>query len=896
LRPFPAGSVRVATLLTFLSASSLFAAPSPRVETLENGLKVVLLEDHASSLVAATVWVHVGGKNETEQVAGFSHFLEHLIPQGTKNRTPRQEQLEIFQSGGISSIQADYDRTFFFFLVPKEAQDKALDDLALLVSQADLSAGAVDKLKPQISREMREAYDNPAQVLFLEQMRAAFPGQPYRYPFYGSFANLSNLEPTTAAAFYRNFYVANNMVVAVGGDINPALTLTHLRKAFGGLRPSKTLPPKPKFEGGGKGSRQVMKNLGDLPPSISLLFPTPGYRHADRWALTVLARLLNSAAMQELRGSRESGQLIFSASADFRLLEERGLLALTGYPASPQALEPAVRAMTSMLARVRSEGFPQADFRRTLEALRLETAVRRSTLGAVTQEVAEATLFGDPRYGWNVESSLAKITADDVRRVAAEYLVADNGTQLLLFPKEERRPAPEILERISGAWAALRADGKAPAPGFDAAAYAGEKQPLAARPERRPPTAATRNKLPNGLTVILKSSPGQGIVSLSLQIRAGFAFDPEGKEGAAQMVAASLPLGSATLSAAEFRDRAAALGSSFGITLSVETAESGLTVFPEKLKGGLDLLAGAVQSPSFDEKTLPAVRDRLARFREALAATPRDTAMDLAREKVFRRHPYGRPTIPSDVALQSLRRDDLVSFHRSFYRPGRAVLTIVGDFNPTSVMGDVQAAFAGWTAGEKNPPELEEVGRPEPLAGEFSRMVEASPSEVVLAYPGVSLKDPQFPMLRALGTILSARGFVDLVLNQGLAFSVLSNAEGLSRGGVMALEATSPRSGAARVAYELMLRVRTLGLKEVSAQTVQDVKAVERGRLLREKEILYTQASALGFYELLGPGFGVYDEGKTLPQDLSPAKIQEAATRFLDTSQLVRITAGVAPR
>ncbi|MCI0410177.1 MAG: hypothetical protein L0191_16745, partial [Acidobacteria bacterium] len=227
-----------------------------------------------------------------------------------------------------------------------------------------------------------------------------------------------------------------------------------------------------------------------------------------------------------------------------------------------------------------------------------------------------------------------------------------------------------------------------------------------------------------------------------------------------------------------------------------------------------------------------------------------------------------------------------------------AVLTVVGGFRRDGAMGDVEAAFSGWNvpAGDRPPVELEEVGAPDPLSGEYSRVVEASPSELVLAYPGVPLKDPQFPMLRALGTIISARGFVDLVLEQPLAMSVTSNLEGLSRGGMMALEASSARNATSKVAYELMLRARTLGLKPVAPETIRDVRAVERGRLLREKEILYSQASNLGYYELLGPGFGMYDEGKTLPADLSSTAIQDAAARFLDSSRLVRVTAGFSPR
>jgi len=883
-----------------LPFSLTLAAQTPRVEMLENGLKVVLVEDHASPLVTAAVWIHVGGKNESEQVAGFAHYLEHLIPQGTKNRAPHQQQLEVFQAGGIASVQADYDRTFFFFLVPKEAQDRALEGLLQLVSQATLSAAAIEKVRPAITRELREVYDDPAQVLFLEQMRAAFPGQPYRFPFYGSFQSLSLFEHTTAEAFYRNFYVANNMVVAVGGDINPGATLEKVRKLFGALKPSKALPPKAKFEPGFKGSRQVVKNLRNLQPSISLLFPTPGYRHPDRYALAALARLLESAAAtQILKPAGDSHTLAFSAASGFRLLEERGMLAFTCYPISPQAIPGTVQAMTNLLEKVRSEGFPEAELRRVVQAMRLEAAVRRSTIGSLTQEVAEGVLYGDARYGWNVESNLEKINSEEIRRVASTYLVGDDATNLIILSKEEKKPGTEVLDQMAATVASLGpGKGKAVPPDFAATEYAGDKPPLTARAEPRPSPAASRSTLANGLTVILKPAPGEGIVAVSLQIRAGFAFDPGGKEGVAQMVAASLPLGTDAISAEAFRGRAADLGSSFGVSLAVETLETGLTVFPGNLKAALELVASAVRAPTLAEADLPGVRDRLARYRDALSRSPRDTAQVLAREKIFRNHPYARPSMGSDATLAAISREDLLAFHRSYYRPGRAVLTVVGDFRREAAMAEVEAAFGRWSApaGDKPPVELQDVGTPDPLSGDYSRVVDASPSELVLAYPGLPLKDPLFPMLRALGTIISARGFVDLVLEQPVALSITSNLDGLSRGGMMALEASATRSATSKVAYELMLRARTLGLKQVAPETIRDVKAVELGRLLREKEILYSQASNLGYYELLGPGFGMYDEGKTLPAELTATAIQEAATRFLDSSRLVRVTAGYSPR
>src|SRR5262249_2500756 len=157
-----------------------------------------------------------------------------------------------------------------------------------------------------------------------------------------------------------------------------------IRKLFGPLRPSKALPAKPKFEPGFTGGRQVVKNLASLPPSVSLLFPTPGYRHPDRLALMALARLLEGpVAARLLKANGSPDRLAFSAWVGFRPLEERGLLALTCCPVTAQALPAAGQALAESVARIRSAGFDDAEIKQTLQALRLDVAVRRSAVGSL---------------------------------------------------------------------------------------------------------------------------------------------------------------------------------------------------------------------------------------------------------------------------------------------------------------------------------------------------------------------------------------------------------------------------------------------------------------------------------------------------------------------------------
>ena len=865
----------------------------PKVHTLENGLKVVLLEDHSSPLVAVAVWVHVGGKDESEELAGFSHYLEHLIPMGTQDRAPRQQLMEIFRAGGLCSIQASYDRTFFFAEVGTADQNLALEALFQMVSHASLSDAGTAWIKPTLLRELKEAYDDPAQVLFFEQIRTAFPGQPYRFPYLGTFSTLPTLEHFSANSFYGNFYVPNNMVVAVGGDVSPAKMLSQIRALFGDLKPSRTLPAKPTFEPGFTGPRNVVKNLARMQPSVSILFPTPGYRHPDRFALTVLADLLDDTTVSPFtRAVMDPHSGALSASARFHLLEERGLLAFTAYPASAASAPETARRMLSVLKRVREEGFLEADVARTVRRMRLETAVQRAPLGTLVQNLAEGALFGDVRYGWDIEANLSRVTAGEVKRVAAAYLAGNNGKTLIILPKGENQPSREEGDGVAQAVADLGP--AAAAPDFTATLHAPEKGAgVAPRPETTS-VSASRSVLPNGMVLLVKPVRGPGIVAASLQVRAGSAFDPEGKEGLGQMVASALALGTKSITGKDFLQRAAAIGSTFGITASRESVESGLTVFPEDIQEALTLLARPILEPTFPEEQMAAVRDRILRIDKARSFSPEETVRDLVREKVYRGHPYGRMPMGTEASLSSITRADMEAFHRRYYRPERAVLTLAGDVGPGEGRRLAAAVFGSWTApaDEKAPPELPDGATREALAGEFSRVVDRLPAAVALGFPGVPLRDPEFPLVRALGALLSARGTLDLVLAQPMAYAVNAVPEGLSRGGILFVEASTPPSETSKVAYEMLLQARTLGVKEVTAATVKDLVAIEKGRLLREKEGIYTLASNLGFYELLGTGFSAYDEGKLLPPDLTPAMLKEGAARYLDASRLVRGTAG----
>ncbi|HMC82375.1 MAG TPA: pitrilysin family protein, partial [Candidatus Polarisedimenticolia bacterium] len=798
-------------------------------------------------------------------------------------------------------IQADYDRTYFFAEAPTAAEGTLLEGLIQQVSRASLKDDAVERIRPILTRELRTLYSDPMEVLFLEQMRAAFPDQPYRFPYYGNFATLAILERSSAEAFYSNLYAPNNMVVTVGGDISPGRTLSRVRQLFGPLKANKVLPPKPKFQEGFTGFKQIVKKLALPQPSVSILFTTPGYRHPDRYALEVMTRLLDSR-MSAISGksAATTEQLATSRSATLRFFEERGLLAVSAVSQSAGVAAIAGESLLSGLRTFRQEVFPESDVRRAARQLQLESAIHRQSLASLLWDLGESALFGDVRYGWDLEANLGRVSKADVQRVAKLYLVQPNARALLLLPKSSGDLPQADLDRLTQAAASLVPESVETAkPDFAAILIPpGKRLPLAPRGDPSPPPRATRVVLSNGLILLVKSDSRNDLVAVSLQIRAGSAFNPPGKEGLSEMVASAVSMGSRGIPDQDFRERVAAVGSTYGMTTSREQVEAGLTVSPGDLPEALALLALPATDPNFSDEQLARARTRIEQTVGTRALSPSEQARELLRQKLYRGHPYGRAATGPEGSLAAFGKEDLVAFHRLFYRPDRAVLSVVGRVDAAKVRQLVQAAFGGWSvaADDRKPPDLPENATREATAGEFSRVVRAMPAVVSLGFPGVPLTDPQFPLLRALGTILSARGFLDLVLDHPLALSVTAVPEGLAKGGILFLEANVTPAESSKAAYEMMRQARALGVQEVSDETIRDISNIEKGRVLREKEGLYTLASNLAFYELLGAGFAAYDDAPTAAPNLTPASLKEAAARYLDPSRMVRVTAGPPDR
>ncbi|GAA2448686.1 pitrilysin family protein [Streptomyces macrosporus] len=424
---------------------------------LPNGLRVVLSEDHLTPVAAVCLWYDVGSRHEVEGRTGLAHLFEHLMFQGSA-QVKGNGHFELVQgAGGSLNGTTSFERTNYFETMPAHQLELALwleaDRMGSLL--AALDEESMENQRDVVKNERRQRYDNVPYGTAFEKLTAmVYPeGHPYHHTPIGSMADLDAASLEDARDFFRTYYAPNNAVLAVVGDIDPEQTLAWIEKYFGSIpshdakRPPRdgTLP-----DVIGEEIKQIVR---EEVPSRALMaayrLPHDGTREADAadLALTVLgggesSRLHNRLVrrdrtavtagfgMLRLAGAPSMGWLDVKASGDAEIADIE-------------------RAVDEELARFASEGPTPEEMERAQALLEREWLDRLATVGGRADELCRyAVLFGDPQLALTAVERVLRVTADEVREVAAARLRPDNRAVLIYEPTEATAPdtAAEVAD------------------------------------------------------------------------------------------------------------------------------------------------------------------------------------------------------------------------------------------------------------------------------------------------------------------------------------------------------------------------------------------------------------------------------------------------------------------
>jgi len=509
------------------SPAITFPPSSAQKWVLPNGLTIIVQEDHSAPVASVQAWCATGSIDEDQHLgAGLSHILEHMLFKGTKTRSTNQIAQKIQDVGGYINAYTSFDRTVFWIDVPKDGVATALDVLADVTMNSTLPPEEYQKEQEVIRREFAMGMDDPDRMAGLLLFATAYQRHPYRFPVIGDIEIYNQLTQEQVMQYYKTRYVPNNLTFIVVGDVvaeKVRQQLTDLFKAY----PEKSLQPvfipaePPQL-----GRREAHEEFPTELTHLSLAWHIPEVTNPDVPALDLLSTILGDGRSSRLyRRVREEAGLAFRISAFSYTPGDPGLFGIDA-TLDPKKREAAGQLVLRIVDEVKQAGV-------TAEELAKAKKITLShQLGNLTTMRGQASDIGSNwfltrnlNFSRDYLDAVQKVTLDDIKRVAANYLTDSNLTIISLNPK--------------GALAA-----KTEGPKVAAAA---DIQKL---------------ELSNGLRLLVREDRRLPLVAMGAVFRSGLLAETPQTNGITRLMAKVLLKGTKTRTAEQIANQIEALGGS----------------------------------------------------------------------------------------------------------------------------------------------------------------------------------------------------------------------------------------------------------------------------------------------------------------------------------------------
>jgi len=445
---------RRCTLLVLALSCAPAGAADAQQRTLDNGLKVIVKEDHRSPTVVSMVWYRAGSMDEVSGTTGVAHVLEHMMFKGTQKVPVGEFSRTIARAGGRDNAFTSRDYTAYHQQLHKSKLPLALELEADRMANLLLSEEEFSKEIRVVMEERRMRTDDDAHGQVAEQMMAAvYMVHPYRTPVVGWMNDLANMRVKDARNWYDTWYVPNNATLVVAGDVEAEDVFALAEKFFGPI-PSRPLPDrKPQAEPKQSGvKRLTVKAPGELPYVLMAYHVPTLHDPGNDWepyALSVLNGVLDGYDAARLnRELVKTSRIANGAGASYDAVNRgEGLFYLDGTPAEGRSVAEIEEALRAQVARVVDEGISEQELRRVKAQVTASQVFSQDSVYYQAMRIGMLETIGIPHETADLQvRKLQEVTAEQVREVARKYLVDDNLTVAVLDPQPlpgGKRPRPK---------------------------------------------------------------------------------------------------------------------------------------------------------------------------------------------------------------------------------------------------------------------------------------------------------------------------------------------------------------------------------------------------------------------------------------------------------------------
>ncbi len=754
---------RIPSVLILLSASMLAAAappkaaPLPAVDipyqtfVLDNGLTLLVHEDHKAPVVAVNIWYHVGSKDEKPGRTGFAHLFEHLMFNGSENY--KDDWFKVMEAAGATKLNGTtwFDRTNYFQNVPTSALDMTLwmesDRMGHLLGAIDQKV--LDEQRGVVQNEKRQRQNQPYGKVSEIITQSTWPaGHPYSWESIGSMEDLNAASLDDVKEWFRNYYGAANAVLVIAGDVTAADAKAKVEKYFGDIPSGPTVNRQQEWVAKMTGTRRA--TMQDRVPQARIykVWNIPGYKQRDYALMETAADLLaggkNSRLYKRLVYTDRTATNVGVFIGPFEIAAQVMLFVTVKDGADPAAVE---KALDEEIAEFLAKGPTPAELERekTSNYAGFARGIERiDGFGGKSYILAESLVYGGSpefyktRLGW-----VANATPADVQGAAKRWL-SDGVFVLNVEPAGTYKTVASTVDR--------------------------SKVPTQGSPPSLKLPGPSRAKLSNGLEVVVVERHEAPVVDFTLMADAGFAADASAKPGSARLAMLMIQEGTKTRSSLEISDRAESLGATIGVGSTLDRSYLNMNALTARLSESLDLYADVLLNATFPDKELERLKGTtLATIQQEKAQPAAMINRVMPRLIYGEGHAYSNPASGTGIeaAVKGLTGKELGDFYRRWVRPDNSVLLVVGDTTLAKIQPLLEQRFGAWRAPAEAAPR-KNIGRVALAAKPRVFLINrngAEQSQIVAATVGPTRADPDHIRFVVLDTILGGNFVSRLNMN-----------------------------------------------------------------------------------------------------------------------------------
>ncbi len=421
----------------------LAAAANTHEFKLDNGMKVIVKEDHRAPVAVAQVWYRAGSMDEVSGTTGVAHLLEHMMFKGTKDVPSGQFSKAIAAAGGKENAFTGSDYTAYFqqlqvAKLPVSFRLEADRMHNLVISDEEFA-----KEIKVVMEERRWRTDDKPQSLVYEQMRgAAFLSHPYHHPVIGWMTDLENMTAEDARNWYRRWYTPNNAILVVVGDVEPQAVLKLAEEHYGKIPPRLLPLRKAPVEAAQRGIKRLTVKAPAQLPYLLMGYHAPALKRPDAdwepYALDVLSGILDGHASARLNKALVREQQVASAVGAGYDLIARGpsMFILDGTPSEGKGVADLEAALRAEIEKIKRDGVSEEELQRVKAQNVANRVYQRDSMFYQAMLIGEMETVGLPYQALDtILERLKAVTAEQVRDVARKYLIDDQLTVAALDPQ-----------------------------------------------------------------------------------------------------------------------------------------------------------------------------------------------------------------------------------------------------------------------------------------------------------------------------------------------------------------------------------------------------------------------------------------------------------------------------